>query len=95
MPSREFHLRRDREIVGEEFDEVHKLLDQFAHYPDMRFLRRHRRFLHHHEGIEYVRMRWGDRAAQSAEQHVKDDCGHVPHAADYYDGTVDEFGGKR
>ena len=95
MPSREYHLSQDWKHFGQAFEEVHRVLDQFAHYPDMDFLRRHRKFLHHEEGIEYIRMRYGDLAGESAKQHVLDDCGHIPKAIHYYDGTVDEFGGKR
>lgn len=80
--------------LSKSYPEVHKLLDQFAHYPDMRFLREHRKFLHHAEGIEYVRMRWGEEAGKSAEGHVLDDCGHIPNAIDYYRGSVDNFGYK-
>jgi hypothetical protein len=95
MPSREQHMKADLKIgLDQSFPEVHQLLDQFAHYPDMEFLRRHRKFLHHKEGIEYVTMRWGVDAGRSAKQHVIDDCGHVPDASDYYDGTVDTFGFK-
>jgi len=95
MPSRAYHLEQDRKHLGQEFDEVHRILDQFSHYPDMAFLKRHRKFLHHEEGIEYITMRFGDLAGESAKQHILDDCGHIPKAIDYYDGTVDEFGGKK
>jgi hypothetical protein len=95
MPSREQHMQSDIEIgLSKTYSEVHGLLDQFAHYPDMRFLREHRKFLHHQEGIEYIRMSWGEEAAKSATQHVIDDCGHVPHAIDYYTHKVDNFGFK-
>lgn len=94
MSSRDQHLKRDVEAAGclRPMPEVHDLLDQFAHYPDMEFLQRHRKFLHHREGIEYVRMRWGEEAAMAARQHVLDDCGHIPDAVDYYIGVVDEYG---
>lgn len=92
MPSLEQHMKRDKELFHKHYREVHVLLDQFAHYPNYLFLRMHRRYLHHEEGIEYVRMRWGGEAAEAARQHVIDDCGHVPHAADYYNGNVNEFG---
>lgn len=96
MPSREQHCAADVHHLklSRSYPEVHRLLDQFAHYPNWEFLRRHRKFLHHQEGIDYIRMRWGEEAAQSATQHVIDDCGHVPSAADYYNGSVDEFGVK-
>ena len=94
MSSFEDHCRADVETVGLRHPEpaVHRLLDQFAHYPDMTFLRRHRKFLHHEEGIEYILLRFGEDAARAARQHVIDDCGHVPRAIDYYRGSVDEFG---
>lgn len=94
MPSLEQHMESDVEIGLKPHQHVHELLDQFAHYPDMKFLREHRKFLHHKEGIDYVRMRWGEEAAKSAEQHVLDDCGHVPSAKDYYTHKVDNFGFK-
>jgi len=95
VPSREEHMRRDLEIgLSQSYNEVHRILDQFSHYPDMKFLRLHRRYLHHEEGIEYITMRFGEEAGRSARQHVEDDCGHVPHAIDYYRGSVDNFGYK-
>lgn len=95
MPSREEHIEHDLKIgLSKGYGEVHALLDQFAHYPDMEFLSRHRKFLHHHEGIEYVTMRWGKEAGEAARGHVILDTGHIPHASDYYDGTVDNFGYK-
>ena len=95
MPSEAEHLKDDLRLFGKGYPEVHRLLDQFANYPDMRFLRRHRKFLHHVEGIQYVRMRYGDEAGDAAEQHVLRDCGWVPKMVDYHNGVADEFGGRR
>lgn len=96
MPSREEHCKIDeQEGLSRSYPEVHQLLDQFAHYPDMEFLSRHRKFLHHKEGIEYVRMRWGDEAGKSAELHVLADCEHIPDMVDYHNGKVDKFGYKK
>lgn len=93
MPSEKEHVAKDRELFdGREYPEVHRLLDQFAHYPDMKFLVGHRKFLHHTEGIEYVRMRFGEEAGRAAEGHVLLDCGHIPDAIDYYNGTVGNYG---
>lgn len=93
MGSRQQHLADDRRLFeGREYDDVHRILDQFAHYPDMEFLRRHRKFLHHREGIEYIRMRFGEEAGKSAEQHVQRDCDWIPDAADYYNGRAGMFG---
>ena len=75
-------------------EEVNRRIDQFAHYPRAETLVQHRRYLHHAEGIEYFALVYGIVGEAAARQHVIEDCGHVPHARDYYDGTVDEFGGK-
>lgn len=97
MPSLEEHCLNDTYIakLSRSYPEVHEFIDQFAHYPDMNFLRRHRKFLHHEEGIEYITMRFGEEAGKAARQHVLSDCGHVPNAVDYYTGRVDEFGGLK
>lgn len=93
MSSFQQHCQDDLHMgLTRSYPEVHTLLDQFAHYPDMSFLRRHRKFLHHEEGIEYIQMRYGTEAALAARRHITEDCGHVPHAADYYTGELDEFG---
>lgn len=93
----EDHVQRDKTVAGLRlgYPEVHLFMDQFAHWPDDRFLAEHRKFLHHEEGIAYVRMRWGEEAALAARQHVLDDCGHVPHAVDYYIGAVDNYGQQK
>lgn len=95
MASREQHLTYDLVKFGKEYPEVHRILDQFSHYPDMKFLKRHRKFLHHEEGIEYITLRYGVEAGASARLHVQVDCGHVPHAIDYYNGTVGMFGERK
>ena len=92
MPSEPEHLSIDRRELGHEFPEVHRTLDQFAHFPDGEFLQRHRKFLHHKEGIEYIRMRDGELAGLSAELHVMEDCGHIPNMEDYHNGNVDNYG---
>lgn len=94
MPSLAEHNGKDLMEGRANWNEVHVILDQFAHYPDMKFLKRHRQFLHHVEGIAYIRARFGEEAGQAAEDHVRMDCGHVPHAVDYYIGVVDNYGHK-
>lgn len=95
MPSLQEHCTADKKAFDKEYPEVHQLLDQFAHFPDWEFLKRHRKFLHHEEGIEYVTLRLGEEAGKSARLHVEMDCeGHVPKAIEYYTGEVDEFGCK-
>lgn len=56
--------------LGEPFEAVHKWLDEYASTP---LGARHRRRRHHLSGIEEVRRRWGDRAAEAARRHVISD----------------------
>jgi hypothetical protein len=87
----EWDTPENREIVGE----VNRRIDQFAHYPREDTVPRHRRFLHHAEGIDYFGRIYGEVGYRAAEHHVLLDCGHVPHAIDYYSGAVDEFGSPK
>ena len=57
--------------LGEPFGEVHNWLDEF-------FVRlgcsvKHRDVRHHEDGVEEVRARWGDRAAEAAIIHIRRD----------------------
>jgi hypothetical protein len=65
------HCRITKELLGEEFQEVHKWLDEFhgkePYHTKHRFLR------HHKQGIEEVRKIYGDKAALAAKQHVLSD----------------------
>jgi hypothetical protein len=54
--------------LGEPFPEVHQWLDQFCHDP--KYQTRHRRVRHHTAGIEEIRAKWGDRAAEAAKLHI-------------------------
>ena len=85
-----------REATAEELtqiDEVNARLDQFSHYPDMEFLSRHRKFLHHREGVNYFARRYGRLGKIVAEVHILRDCKlRIPKMADYLDGTVNEYG---
>jgi len=85
------HPDADRSIV----EKVNREIDQFAHFPHVVTLQRHRKFLHHAEGIEYFGIMYGDTGAAAARMHVEQDTGHVPSMADYALGTVDEYGMKR
>lgn len=87
-----------RELTDDErktINKVNERLDQFAHFPDPWFLARHRRFLHHREGIAYFERKYGRIGGLTALLHVVTDCGHVPSAVDYYTGAVDEYGCRR
>lgn len=84
-----------REPSAEELeiiDKINERLDQFAHYPEYRFLEQHRKFLHHREGVEYFEMLYGKLGKLIAEVHIRRDCGEIPNAVDYYTGQVNEFG---
>jgi len=65
------HCQDCMKALGEEFREVHVWLDEFA--KDKGF--KHRIERHHREGVKEVREKWGDRAAQAAEIHIKRDWG--------------------
>lgn len=67
----EDHCSRANAAFGLEFREVHVWLDEFAGRPGVGM--KHRRFRHHCAGIEHVRRRWGDDAANAAKQHIADD----------------------
>ena len=62
------HERRSIEFFGEPFSEVHLWLDEFS-----LFVINHRPYRHNLRGVEFVRGKWGDKAALAAEQHIKDD----------------------
>lgn len=92
-----------KEMLGRELteteraliDKVNARMDQFAHFPDPWFLARHRRFLHHREGVEYFGRKYGRIGHLTALLHVVMDCGHVPNAADYGTERVDQFGCRK
>ena len=55
--------------LGEPYEKVHKWLDElFAVFGP-----KHRRKRHNLAGVEEVRKRWGDEAAEAALLHVKSD----------------------
>ena len=82
----------NREIV----ENVNRKIDQFAHFPNLKTLERHRKFLHHREGIEYFNTIYGNVGRMAAEQHVLEDCdGYIPTAIEYYIDMVDEYGCRK
>jgi hypothetical protein len=73
------HIKHCEECIqklGEPFGEVHEWLDEFAaeFFP----LLAHRIERHHSSGIEEVRLKWGDKAAEAARLHIIADEGCVP-----------------
>ncbi|MCK9295224.1 MAG: hypothetical protein M0P70_09065 [Desulfobulbaceae bacterium] len=82
------HCADCRRILGREWPEVHKWLDELSgQYRDD-----HRRHRHHAEGIEKVRGIWGNEAALAAQVHIIVDCWGIPRANDYVSGQVNKFG---
>ena len=63
--------------LGEDFGQVHEWLDGL--YPIYGWL--HREYRHHDLGVEAVRKKWGDQAAEAAILHIQADCdGEIPKA---------------
>jgi len=62
--------------LGNEYRYVHVWLDAFAHKGG--FWMGHRMVRHHDEGIEDVRAKWGDQAAEAARLHIQEDEGEIP-----------------
>jgi hypothetical protein len=71
MPTLEEHVAVCERLMGEGFIEVHKWLDEF--HGKKPYGTRHRYLRHTQAGIEEVRKMWGERAAQAAEIHIKQD----------------------
>ena len=66
--------------LGDEFQYVHHWLDEL--FPLLGAY--HRKIRHHAEGVEIVRNKWGDLAADAAIIHIKkDNCGRVPNKIEY------------
>jgi len=71
VPSFQEHCEESGRLFGDAFEVVHKFLDEYAGKPP--YGMRHRRLRHHVAGVEEVRRRWGDRAAEAARQHIVSD----------------------
>lgn len=65
----EEHEKMTIQLLGEPFTEVHLFLDEYFSTLGAR----HRRIRHHLQGIEEVRSRWGDDAADAAQIHIVED----------------------
>lgn len=73
MAKFEEHCEDCKRELGESFDYVHKWLDELF----SKLGAKHRDARHHTGGVEEVRKKWGDRAAQAAEIHIKKDCNGI------------------
>ena len=67
------HCRQATATFGRPYTHVHRWLDEFAGTRE--YGMRHRKVRHHEVGIAEVRLRWGERAAQAARQHIEADFG--------------------
>lgn len=65
------HCRQSLELFGVNYAHVHRWLDAFA--GTRVYGMRHRRARHNLAGIEEVRQKWGDQAAEVARQHIISD----------------------
>ena len=65
------HCRRALETFGEEYEHVHVWLDELFGVPGFGIW--HRAVRHNMKGVERVREKWGDTAAEVAKQHILDD----------------------
>jgi len=67
----EEHCSESILLFGEPFEKVHKWLDEFAGSPQ--YGMKHRKVRHHLAGIEEIRGKWGDKAAEAARRHIISD----------------------
>lgn len=75
----EVHRRDCQELLGEEFPEIHRWLDQYAKdFPPPVFYDYHRTLLHNSYGLAIIRAQWGEKAYEAGKLHL---------ARDYDDST--------
>lgn len=78
MPGMKIHCSDCLELMGEEFPEVHRWLDQYAKdLPTPIFFDYHRSLLHNSYGLAIIRARWGEKAYEAGRIHLArdyDDC---------------------
>jgi hypothetical protein len=67
------HCADCQRILGKDWSVVHLWLDEL--FARMGFTERHRDVRHHEKGIEEVRAKWGDQAAEAARIHIERDFG--------------------
>jgi hypothetical protein len=91
MSSRKDHNADCQKILGQECNEVNAWLDDAFR----KFGPRHRFVKHHWEGVAKAEELFGETGKQAAIIHILRDCGHIPSAKDYEDGTVDVLGFKQ
>lgn len=76
MATLEQHAKECEERLGESFWHVHEWLDAYSKLFDPEnHGTLHRMFRHNKDGIEYIRKKFGDRAADAAKIHIDRDKG--------------------
>ena len=94
MSSRQQHCKTSMKLFGMDYDEVHAWLDALADAGEGMMDTHHRVHRHHTEGVEEVRRKWGDQAAEAAQEHIKEDFGYVPtreELENYYDNCSERY----
>ena len=77
----EEHCKSCLKKFGKDYWHVHRWLDEYAskfNVDGMGMWMGHRIVRHHDEGIEEVRVMWGDEAAEAAKLHIMEDEGCIP-----------------
>lgn len=74
MPGMKVHCTDCRKLLGEEFPEVHRWLDQYVKdFPPPVFFDYHRSLVHNSYGLTIVRAEWGQKAYEAARLHLARD----------------------
>jgi len=91
LASLELHKADAKKWLLEDFESVHKWLDEFFSSEGPK----HRRFRHHREGVDEARRLFGYEGSLAAQIHILRDCRNIPRAAEYETGDVDLLGLRR
>jgi len=80
MASYKEHCAECQEKLGNPWCVVHRWLDEF--FVQQGCHERHREIRHHQLGIQEVRKKWGEQAAEAAQLHIANDFyGFIPEDA--------------
>ena len=71
VSSLEEHKADTMKRLGNSHEDVHRYIDHWHE----KYGGKHRFMLHHQEGVEEIRQKFGDGGAKAAECHIKMDCG--------------------
>jgi hypothetical protein len=65
------HCAECGEKLGKDWDVVHRWLDEFVGQTSPTHI--HRVYRHHTSGVEQIRRKWGNQAAEAARLHIMAD----------------------